>query len=249
MASLLADEFQCKEENLINHTIHLSLITYKDILNIPFQIKGIVYEDAGLYLQIYYDKIKLDKNLENQSYDSIYSLYDMAYWGNQYYEVESQNYKKIYDKLQKQNGYNIFNIEKAQNEDYMRGTSTLMPYYMTLMIMMMIFVIVMFIYNAYRNWKYHLGAFASLVSFGARPKDITYIYIKNKMFPLVMIMIVINISIILLDVLWIQRGITLLLFVYSFLVLTILLITLKILTRKLQYTNIANILKDDKEIR
>lgn len=177
MAELLKKMWGRDNQQLFDKELPLQCQTKEGPLTFNFHIEAIVNEEgAGTYAKIYYDKSTLDQLLKNTSYQT-QSLYDYVYDQTHYAIISSSDgFKKIY---QDYSDLPLFNIELTQ-EDMKQQTSSYQFYIVIFFSVLLIFQIIFMIYISYKDWKYHLGTFAILLTLGANVNDIKTIYRNTK---------------------------------------------------------------------
>lgn len=241
-----------KQEELLQKKMTLQYKIGDRRRNLDFQITGIVNEeDVGTYSFVYYDKIAFDNRIKNIPCTDDYSDFDIVYRATNYYEVACSEgqLNSLYNALKKLKGYDLFNIEKTQIEEKTQNTMKLKPYYAAMLGVFISFEFIYMIYNSYKDWHYHLGAFAIMVSNGAHIEEIKQLYMQIKTKSFLKIIAVIDSICILVDLFVLKKNTWIAFNIYILVFVCLFVMSIKILSKGLKTDTIAMILKEDKDYK
>lgn len=247
MAEQFMQYWNLSEDELINKKLPLQCRTKDGKITLNFKITSIINEeDAGAYSKIYYDKDSLDQLLKNTPYFNN-TIYDYVYSYNDYAIITSPKLlKKTYDNY---SNYSPFNIQLTQANELNKQISSYKLYFIIFFTVLFTLQIIFIIYNCFKDWKYHLGTFAVLCTIGAKISDIQKEYFAYKCKCFFVSLSLIELLNLLGYLYFHSMQQIIFISIYIIVVLGILLICTVILTKSLKYKDIANILKNDKEIK
>lgn len=241
-----------KIEELIQKTMTLQYKIGDQKRNLDFKINGIVNEeDVGTYAFVYYDKDAFDNRLKTIPCQDNYSDFDVAYRRTDYYEIVCDKGKvySSYNALNELKGYDLFNIEITQIEEKTENTRKLKPYYVAMFSVFIVFELIYMIYNNYKDWHYHLSAFAIMISNGADMNEIKKLYMNIKIKNLLKIIGCIDCIAILFDLFVLKKNIWIIFNIYIIVVMALFVISIRIMSKSLRTETIALILKEDKDMK
>lgn len=248
-AASFSNIFGKSGEDLLGQKISLYAKADKKKVAIDFTIAGIVNEDVNQYCEVYYNKTDLDKLLKQQN-DDEKTLYYACYKGSGSYEVipEKNEFESVYQKISQLESYQIFNIEKAQNADHQQMVSMYKPYYIALCIIYMIFQCFLIMSQCQKEWKYHINAMTILATCNVSIHEMKKQYLLIKIKTLFISLFLIATLYIGIHFLFHISIHMMYMFIYDFILLLAFSFSILHAQRHFKKNNIANLIKESKEI-
>jgi len=248
-ANCLANIFDKNCDDLLGEKLSLYMKADNQRISIDFIIASIVEEDTGTYCEIFYDKDSIDKILKNTDIDGR-NLFEFAYKKTGVYEVTTheKEFEYVYKKLSSVDDYQVFNIEKAQNNDNNKMINTYKPYYIVLCVVYILFQYCVIVSDCQKDWKYHVGLFAIFALLDVQVKEIKELYLISKIKEMLFSILVVFVVSISLDMIFDGNSIYMILCLYCIVLMIIFGLSILFFQHTFKKENIALLIKANKEI-